>query len=492
MADCFYRAFEDRHRGSRELVKSRLRVYEPFLELLKTVYGHGRAIDLGCGRGEWLEILGELGFLACGVDLDAGMLDACKTLDLPAEQGEAIAFLRVISDDSVAVVSGFHVAEHIAFADLQILVKEALRVLKPAGILILETPNPENLAVGTSGFYCDPTHTRPLPPALLSFLPEHYGFARVKILRLQEPAELLTVATGVGLVDVLQGVSPDYAVVAQKAAESPDQAELFDALFAHEYGIDLRTLATRYDQGITASFQELRSLMNRFSEIQQHMAQVQLDLSGAQQEILRMQAEFVRMHQRLARTQLERDQAQQRIAEIQAERDQAHHHSAQTRLECDRVQQQLAETQLQHELAQQQVAALLASASWRVTGPLRHFSLGARFIGKQLARGATVLGRLAKAAVGPAIERMLRSVMANPRATALAQLYLRRFPKFKGWLRRIAVARGIVADLAELGPTGIRDLVPKSHRIMEAAESRLVALDADDINVAYIDGQGAE
>ena len=186
MSDRFYRAFEDRFRGSRELIKSRLRVYLPFIEPLTSIYGTCKAVDLGCGRGEWLELLVESGFEATGVDSDEGMLAACAERALPAERGDAISHLRRLPDNTIAVVSGFHVAEHLSFADLQTLVQEAVRVLKPAGLLILETPNPENLMVGTSGFYCDPTHHRPIPPTLLSFLAEFFGFARLKVLRLQE------------------------------------------------------------------------------------------------------------------------------------------------------------------------------------------------------------------------------------------------------------------------------------------------------------------
>lgn len=83
-----------------------------------------------------------------------------------------------------------HIVEHIPFEDIQTLVQEAFRVLTPAGLLILETPNPENIQVATSGFYIDPTHTRPIPSQLLSFLPEYYGFKRTKILRLQEENNL--------------------------------------------------------------------------------------------------------------------------------------------------------------------------------------------------------------------------------------------------------------------------------------------------------------
>ena len=186
MIDGFYRAFEDRYRGSRHLIKDRLRVYLPFIEQLKACYPDTPALDLGCGRGEWLELLQENGFKPTGVDVDDGMLEACRELGLSVEHCDALEALKNLADESQIVVSGFHIAEHLPFDILQTLVKETLRVLKPGGLLILETPNPENLTVGTSSFYFDPSHLRPIPPPLLAFLPEYYGFKNVKTIRLQE------------------------------------------------------------------------------------------------------------------------------------------------------------------------------------------------------------------------------------------------------------------------------------------------------------------
>jgi len=212
----FYRAFEDRFRGSRELIKARLRVYLPFVTPLATGEPPCKALDLGCGRGEWLEILREAGVEARGIDLDEGMLAACHELGLAVEAGEAIAGLAALPAESQDIVSGFHLAEHLPFADLQALVQQALRVLRPGGLLILETPNPENLSVGATHFYLDPTHVRPIPPLLLEFLPAHYGFHRVKIVRLQEAPGMADNAAP-GLVNVLRDASGDFAVVAQKA-----------------------------------------------------------------------------------------------------------------------------------------------------------------------------------------------------------------------------------------------------------------------------------
>ena len=80
----FYRSFEDRFRGSRKLIKKRLQVYGPFLKALHDAGLSGDAVDVGCGRGEWLEVAQEAGFKAQGVDLDEGMLAVCYQLGLPA------------------------------------------------------------------------------------------------------------------------------------------------------------------------------------------------------------------------------------------------------------------------------------------------------------------------------------------------------------------------------------------------------------------------
>ncbi|WP_298220053.1 class I SAM-dependent methyltransferase [Halothiobacillus sp.] len=254
----FYRAFEDRHRGSRSLIKERLQVYVPFLVSLLKIYPQSPVIDLGCGRGEWLELVNEYGFVAYGVDMDDGMLASCHELGLHAENKDLIAALRDLPDESQTVVSAFHVVEHIPFETLMELVREAFRVLKPAGLLILETPNPENISVGTTNFYLDPTHERPIPPALLSFLPEYTGFYRTKVLRLQEP-ESLREKTDVVLMDVLAGVSPDYSVVAQKSGRQ-SEIDLFNPDFEFEYGLNLGNLASRYDASLATRFSEIESL----------------------------------------------------------------------------------------------------------------------------------------------------------------------------------------------------------------------------------------
>lgn len=253
----FYRDFENQFRGPRELIKSRLAFYLPFIEPFKKVSIELAAIDLGCGRGEWLELLTENGFSPQGVDINEGLLDISKKLGLSVEKQDMMECLQSLPDHSQVIVSAFHVVEHIPFETLKTLVKEAFRVLKPGGLLILETPNPENLMVSSVNFYLDPTHKRPLPPQLLLFLMEYNGFIRSKIVRLQSEIDVNKELT---LLDVFGKVSPDYGVIAQKKGTPEDLSE-FDDPFKQDYGVDLVGLAQKYQLGIEA-------ISHRIDEIQ--------------------------------------------------------------------------------------------------------------------------------------------------------------------------------------------------------------------------------
>lgn len=244
MTSSFYSALEADFRGSREEVKTRLKAYAPFWEPFFNVDLPCIAIDLGCGRGEWLELMQEVGIEASGVDLDAGMLAIAQELGLKVKAQDAIEALIALPSNSQSIVSGFHIAEHLPFEALQKLVQEALRVLRPGGLLILETPNPENIAVATNYFYIDPTHIRPLSPELMAFLPRHYGFHRSKIVRLQEDATLLSQPT-LTVAQIIHGVSPDYALIAQKDGPS-EQLLFWDSAFGRSYGITLGALSDRF------------------------------------------------------------------------------------------------------------------------------------------------------------------------------------------------------------------------------------------------------
>ena len=137
MIDPFYRAFEDKFRGSRELIKSRLNAYISFILPFKELYENPQAIDLGCGRGEWLELLKEQGFDAQGVDLDEGMLTACIERGLKVQLADALTVLRSLPNESQTIVSAFHLVEHIPFSETQQAFSQT--VYKSSNRFLLET-----------------------------------------------------------------------------------------------------------------------------------------------------------------------------------------------------------------------------------------------------------------------------------------------------------------------------------------------------------------
>jgi O-antigen chain-terminating methyltransferase len=183
--DAFYLAFENQFRGDREVIKERLRFYLPIIERVKATTGNALAVDAGCGRGEWLELLQENGYAGVGVDSNLCMIEECRSRGLKAEFMDVIAYLRNLASGSLSLVTGFHIVEHLSFSQLIDLFRETFRVLCNGGTAIFETPNPENAHVSGYSFYLDPTHRNPIPQELLCFAARQAGFEATQVERLQ-------------------------------------------------------------------------------------------------------------------------------------------------------------------------------------------------------------------------------------------------------------------------------------------------------------------
>lgn len=223
-----YAGFEDVFRGDRNEIKLRVAHYLQTLSAAAIQPGpRDVVLDLGSGRGEWLEVLAEHGYRGRGVDTNRGMLERSIARGHDVIEADALAYLRAQDDNAFAAVTAMHLVEHIPYAALVELLSQALRVLRPGGVLILETPNPENILVGACYFYMDPTHRNPIPPQLLQWNVEARGFEHVVIDRLSEHRGVPTlhpVADDVaGASQINQMVAwftapPDYAVIARKPA----------------------------------------------------------------------------------------------------------------------------------------------------------------------------------------------------------------------------------------------------------------------------------
>ncbi len=171
--------FTDSFRGDRAEIRERVAEYVPLLQDSHPV------LDLGCGRGELLEVLRDHGIEARGVDSDAAMLQACRRLGLGVTQAEALAELRNLPAESLGAVTAVHVAEHLGSAGWMELVDLAARALRPGGVLLIECPNPETLRVGANLFWVDPTHRVPVHPDALSFVARAVGLHVVEVRRLR-------------------------------------------------------------------------------------------------------------------------------------------------------------------------------------------------------------------------------------------------------------------------------------------------------------------
>jgi SAM-dependent methyltransferase len=170
-----YAGFEDRFRGREEDIKDRQRVYLPYFE------GRGTVLDLGCGRGEFLELLREHHVGGHGVDVDLDMILLCRDKGLEVTLQDGLGYLSALADDSVDGVFAGQLIEHMAPKQIVELVKACHRKLTPGGVLILETPNPQCLMIFADSFYRDLTHVRPIHGETMKFLLEATGFREVEL-----------------------------------------------------------------------------------------------------------------------------------------------------------------------------------------------------------------------------------------------------------------------------------------------------------------------
>ncbi len=249
MTDNFYEFFESVNYASEEQVREYRSIYLSYVKPLVEFVEKPLAFDFGCGRGEWLDMLRSLGFETKGIDIDQGMLNSAQQKGLDVQLGNGSQVLKTLPDQSVAVLSAFHVLEHLTFDKIIEFFKESQRVLIPGGVLIAETPNPENLFVITSNFYLDHTHIRPIPILQMINLARYFGYLKYSVIRLQENKDLYN-KENITFKDIFYGVSKDYGIIAQKPGGVEALVEAVDHPLRYETGIGIDDLIKRLDQRI--------------------------------------------------------------------------------------------------------------------------------------------------------------------------------------------------------------------------------------------------
>jgi len=170
-----YLAFEERFRGTPEDIRDRLAFYLPHFD------GRAPVVELGSGRGEFLDLLRERGVEARGVDDNQDMVGYCRERGLAVEQGDLLAYVRGLPDRSVGGIFAAQVIEHLPPAVLRETLTACYRSLRHDGKLVVETVNPRSLLALVEAFYRDLTHQKPLHPETLEFLLRAAGFREVAI-----------------------------------------------------------------------------------------------------------------------------------------------------------------------------------------------------------------------------------------------------------------------------------------------------------------------
>jgi len=175
--------FADRFRGTEEDIRSRQKMYA------ERFHASAPVLDIGCGRGEMLEIFRAAGIQAQGVDLNDDAIALCRANGLDGVKADIFSYLDSLPDASLGGAVCCQVVEHLPPERLPELVRLINRKLRTDGLVAIETPNPECLAIFATHFYLDPTHRHPIPPALMAFYLEEAGFGRIEVLRLAPAIE---------------------------------------------------------------------------------------------------------------------------------------------------------------------------------------------------------------------------------------------------------------------------------------------------------------
>jgi SAM-dependent methyltransferase len=168
-------AMQQRFRGSEAAIKARQRVY------LEHFPAGARVVDLGCGRGEFLELLRERGARGQGVDADLDNVLRCRAKGLDVVQADAFTFLEGVADASLDGIFCAQFIEHFPPARVVSLIGLAARKLAANGVAILETPNPSCVSVFGHAFYLDFTHVWPYHPEAMKFVMQAAGFTGVAL-----------------------------------------------------------------------------------------------------------------------------------------------------------------------------------------------------------------------------------------------------------------------------------------------------------------------
>jgi SAM-dependent methyltransferase len=170
-----YVGFEDLFRGSRDAISNRFASYVPLFA------GKHNVLDVGCGRGEFLELLRAAGVGARGIDLNHEMVELCRERGLDVVKADAVGYLSGLADASLDGIFSAQVVEHLKPSYLLRFLELTFEKLRPGGTLVLETLNPACWVAFFDSYIRDITHVWPLHPDTLKYLVLASGFTQADV-----------------------------------------------------------------------------------------------------------------------------------------------------------------------------------------------------------------------------------------------------------------------------------------------------------------------
>jgi len=207
IASLDYARFAERFRGPEESVKRKQEFYLPYFK------GRTDVLDIGCGRGEFLEATPG----ARGIDLSEECVAVCRLKGLHAEVADAFPYLAGLPEGTLDGIFCAQMVEHLPPERLPEFIRLCARALSRGGVIAIETPNPECLAIFATHFYLDPTHQRPVPHPLLAFYLQEFGVGEMELHRLSPAVEEMPALSSLPD-DFRNGFfgALDYAVIGKK------------------------------------------------------------------------------------------------------------------------------------------------------------------------------------------------------------------------------------------------------------------------------------
>lgn len=206
-----YARFAEAFRGSEERVRAGQQIY------VADFKGCGNVLDIGCGRGEFLELMREAGVPARGIDSSLESIALCREKGLAAETADLFDYLRGLGEGELDGIFCAQVVEHLPPERLPEMIRLAASRLERNGVIVIETPNPDCLAIFATYFYLDPTHARPVPEKLLAFYLSEFGIGDLQVRRLEQAVDSMP-----SLAELPKGFREaffgglDYAIIGRK------------------------------------------------------------------------------------------------------------------------------------------------------------------------------------------------------------------------------------------------------------------------------------